>query len=77
MARLQKIRDAGYKVISIWGCEFKKLLRDNPGLESELSSHSYVKNSPIHIRNALYGGRTETSKAWYRTSRVKKSTMWT
>jgi hypothetical protein len=45
MARLQKIRDADYNVVSIWGCEFRKLLRENPGLENELSSDTYVKNS--------------------------------
>jgi hypothetical protein len=67
MARLQKIKDSGYKVISIWVCEFKKLLRENPGLENELCSHPYVKNSPINIPDALCGGRTETSKTWYRT----------
>jgi hypothetical protein len=67
MARLQKIGGAGYKVILIWGCEFKKLLLENPGLENELSSHPYVKNSPINIWDALYEGRTETSKTWYST----------
>jgi G:T-mismatch repair DNA endonuclease (very short patch repair protein) len=36
MARLQKINDAGYKVVSIWGCEFIKLLRDEPGLKNKL-----------------------------------------
>ena len=55
MARLQKIRHAGHNVISIWGCEFRKLLLQSPGLENELSSHPYVKNSPINIRDALYG----------------------
>ena len=54
-ARLQKIENAGYKVVSIWGCEFRKLLSENPGLENELCSHLYVKNSPINIRNDLYG----------------------
>ena len=48
-ARLQKIENAGYIVISNWGCEFRKLLRKNPGLENELSSHPYVKISPINI----------------------------
>jgi hypothetical protein len=72
MARLQKIRDAGYNVVSIWGCEFRKLLRENPGLENELSSHPYVKNSPINIRDALYGGRTETTKTWYRVKEGEK-----
>jgi hypothetical protein len=62
MASLQKIRGAGYIVVSIWGCEFIKLLRENPGLENELSSHLYVKNSPVNIRDALYGGRTEATK---------------
>jgi G:T-mismatch repair DNA endonuclease (very short patch repair protein) len=27
MARLQKIRDAGYNVVWMWGCEFRKLTR--------------------------------------------------
>jgi G:T-mismatch repair DNA endonuclease (very short patch repair protein) len=53
MARLQKIKDAGYTVVSIWGCEFRKLLPNTPGLENELFSHPYVKNSPINIRDAL------------------------
>jgi hypothetical protein len=66
MARLRKIKDAGYTVVSIWGCEFRKLLRNTPGLENELCSHPYVKNAPINIRDALYGGRTEASKTHYR-----------
>jgi hypothetical protein len=41
-ARLQEIKDAGYNVVSIWGCEFGKLLRETPGLENELYSHPYV-----------------------------------
>ena len=62
MARLQKIKDAGYTVVSISGCEFRKLLRNTPGLENELCSHPYVKNAPINIRDTLYEGRTEASK---------------
>jgi G:T-mismatch repair DNA endonuclease (very short patch repair protein) len=75
MARLQKIRDAGYNV-PIWGCRFRKLLRENPGLENELSSHPYLKNSPINIRDALYGGRTEASEHGTELHRGKKSVMW-
>ena len=71
-ARLQKIENAGFKVVSIWGCEFRKLLRENPGLENELCSHPYVKNSPINIRDALYGGRTEATKTYYRVNEGKK-----
>jgi len=62
VARLQKIEDPGYDVVSIWGYEFRKLLHETPGLENELCSHPYVKNSPINIRVALYGGRTDATK---------------
>jgi hypothetical protein len=39
MARLQKIKDAVYTVVSIWGCDFIKLLSVTPGLENELCTH--------------------------------------
>jgi len=39
MARLKKIKDAGYNVVSIWGCEFEKLLRDPTGLKNKQCSH--------------------------------------
>jgi len=42
-ATLQKIENAGYKCVSIWRCEFRKLFSENPGFENELCSHSYVK----------------------------------
>jgi G:T-mismatch repair DNA endonuclease (very short patch repair protein) len=66
MARLQKIKDAGYNVVTIWGCEFRKMLRDTPGLENELRSHPYVQYAPLNIRDALYGGRTEATRMRYK-----------
>jgi len=50
-ARLQKIWDAGYKVVSIRECEFRKLLCVNP--------------YSIHIQDALYGSITNDSKNYY------------
>jgi hypothetical protein len=41
-------------------------LSDTTGLQNELCSHPYVKNAPINIFDALYGGRTEASKTHYR-----------
>jgi hypothetical protein len=72
MARLQSIKDAGYTVVSIWGCEFRNLLLQNPCLEKELGSHSYVKNSSINIRDALYGSRTEATKTYYRVKQGER-----
>ena len=65
-ASLPKIENAGCKVVSIWGHGFRKLFIENPGTENELCSHPYVENSPINIRDALYGLRTEASKTYYR-----------
>jgi len=71
-ARLKKIENTGYKVVSIWGCEFRKLVREKPGLENEISSHLYFKNSTLNIRDALYGGKTEATKTSYRVKQREK-----
>jgi len=75
-ARLNKIENAGYKVVSMWECDFKKLISQNPGLEKELCSHPCLKNSPLNIRDALYGGRTEATKTYYKIQQGEKLTMW-
>jgi len=51
-AGLGKIKNASYTVVSTWGCEFRKLLRENPDLQNELSLNPYLKNSPLNIRDA-------------------------
>ena len=47
-------------------------MRENPGLENVLSSHPYFKNSPLNIRVALYGGRTDATKTYYRVKQAEK-----
>jgi len=55
-ATLQKISDAGYTVVSIWWCEFKKHLCDNPGLQNELCSKFLCKAfSNIYSRCLVRG----------------------
>ena len=75
-ARLKKIENAGYNVVSIWGCEFRKLFSESPGLENELSSHPYIKNTPLNIRDALYGGRNEATKNITESSWGRKLSIW-
>ena len=65
-ARLQKIENSGYKIVSICVFEIIKLSSENHSLENVHCSQTYVKNSPIIIRIALYGGRTEATKTYYR-----------
>jgi hypothetical protein len=57
------------------GSELKKLISENSGLEKELSSHPCLKNSPLNIRDALYGGRTEATKTYYKIQQGEKLTM--
>jgi len=71
-ARLQIIENAGCKIVSICGCEIRKLLPENPGLENELYLHPYVKNSPMNIRDALYRGRIKATKIYYRVKEGEK-----
>ena len=50
--RLHNIRELGYKVVTIWECEYDNLVREN---------EDYFKYRPptLNIRSALYGGRCE------------------
>jgi len=59
-------------VASIWGVRFRKLLSENPGFEKQLCSHTYVENSPLKIRDAFYGCRTEGNKRYYRVKDKEK-----
>jgi len=47
-------------------------LRENPGLKNELSSHLYLKNSPLNIRDALYGGQNGAHKTYYKVKQGEK-----
>jgi G:T-mismatch repair DNA endonuclease (very short patch repair protein) len=74
-AKLQKIVNAGYKVVSIWGCEFRKMLSENRCLENEICSDPYVKNSPINIRDASYGIERKLLKHITESRKGRRSTM--
>jgi len=71
-ARLKKSNTLDTLFFRSRGCEFRKLMRDTAGLENELCSHPYVKNSPIKIHDTLYGGRTQATKTYYRVKEVDK-----
>jgi hypothetical protein len=47
-------------------------LRENPGLEKELSSYPYYKDSLLNIRDALHGGRTQATKTYYRVKQGER-----
>ena len=41
-------------------------------IKNELCSHPYVKNSPINILDAMYGGRTDATGTYYRAKQVEE-----
>ena len=52
-------------------------MSENPGLENELCSHTYVKNSPINIRDVFTGVEPKLLKRITELEKERKSTMWT
>ena len=60
--RLSKICHAGYNIISIWECEWKRMSNNDDEIKEHLEILApYIKFSkpPKDPREALFGGRTE------------------
>ena len=50
------LRDAGYNVVEMWGCDFAKQKQTDPELAEFLESFQFVP--PLEPRDAFFGGRT-------------------
>jgi len=70
MARIEQIAAAGYTVKVMLECKFgaEKIVLQKP----ELLTHPIARHSPLHIRDSLYGGRTEALRYTTRLRRTKK-----
>ena len=63
MVRIQQIRRAGYQVEIQWECEFdEEILTRHP----EMKTHRVVRHITLNTRDALYGGRTESMRLYYK-----------
>lgn len=51
------LKEKGFKVVSMWGCEFKKVLAADPELKQRLMAHPLVTKKRLTVRDALKGGR--------------------
>ena len=56
MVKTEMLRARGHTVIELWECEFKQLMKENPGLEKYYKH--YEPYMPIDQRDAFFGGRT-------------------
>ena len=66
MSRLEQITQAGYQVKMQWECEFDnaRIVNQKP----ELLTHPIVEQSPLHTRDAIYGGWTEAMRLHYKAT---------
>ena len=64
MTRIEQITRAGHQFKVIWECEFdaSKIFEMKP----ELLTPPIVQHSPLNIRDALYGCRTEAMRLHYK-----------
>lgn len=66
VARLDKIRNAGYNLVHIWECNYRKHLKENPALKQKLIDTPEMLFGKLEPRAALYGGRVDVFKTYYR-----------
>ena len=64
MSGIEQTTAAGHTVKVKWECDFHtaKIVEKKP----ELLTHPIVRHSPLHTRDALYGGRTEALRLHYK-----------
>ena len=62
----------GYEVHEMWGCEFKKIKKENPEIVTFLNNHPRMMKETLKPRDAFYGGRTEYFKAMYDVAENEK-----
>ena len=67
------INAAGYKVIDIWECDFKKELKQNKTLMDLVKNMTWIV--PLDPRNALYGGRTGMAKCFHKAEE-REQILW-
>ena len=60
------LRDAGYTVIEIWGCDFAKQKETNPELTELLEKFEFVPL--LEPRDAFFGGRTGATTLYAKTA---------
>ena len=63
LEKKQKLIAAGYELVEMWECQFKKRLKQNEEARKFVDEISYV--SPLEPRDAFYGGRTNACKLYF------------
>ena len=68
--KVQQLREQGYTVVQIWGCEWKRLKETNPEIQSFVDNLDF--NDPLNPRDAFCGGRTNAVKLYHHVTPSQK-----
>jgi hypothetical protein len=60
------LKAAGYKVETIWGCEWEEQKKNNMTKEERRILEAEAAMEHINIRDAMHGGRTEAFKSYHK-----------
>ena len=69
MERQNMLEASGYKVETIWECEWKKIKK---GLSNNKEIEQQARDQSVNIRDALFGGRTEGFKSYFKCNEKQK-----
>lgn len=68
LLRAKRIKNMGYKIVSIWEHEYDKMERANKAMIQYLESVEHIKMEPLNPRHAFYGGRTGVCKLYHKVN---------
>ena len=63
--KTRRLREAGYKVVELWECEWVAMVRDDPGVKAFVDRLETV--DPLEPRDAFFGGRTGAVSLYAKT----------
>ena len=63
LRKIELLKQAGYRVVEQWECEFRRMLKHFPDLQERVDCMSWV--TPLNPREAFFGGRTGMATCHY------------
>ena len=69
--RTQHLRQQGYTVVEMWGCDWARLKDTSPDIGTFVTNLETTK--PLNPRDAFCGGRTNAVKLYHQGTPVKRS----
>lgn len=72
MLRVHKLRNMGFNLEIKWECDFIKYLKKNPIINDRISKDYEMHYHSINCRDAIFGGRTEVFRSYYKVGPNEK-----